>query len=365
MSGMHRVALKQLGEPPRPVFLDTTAGFETNVDAIVEKAVEYYAHHLQTELKVARYRHQANTSPADTAAAVTAIRGANLIFAGPGSPTYAIRQWRDSPVWQAVEERFQAGADILFASAASISLGRYSLPVYEIYKAGEDPFWADGLDLLGHFGLNLAVVPHFDDSSGGENYDSRFCYMGAKRFDILQQCLPPDVTILGIDAYTGVCFDPATRMATVSGQSGITLIGSHGRERYETGAQIPFEAFSGGARENVTTFNAAEVVQGYGSADDVDASDDPVQALQDHINHIDKLTGNEKLDLLVMLQQVTAQSSPASEATEGALVDLVLELRKALREAKRFDLADKARDVLVEAGFEIQDTPEGAKWTRR
>ena len=48
MSGLHRAALRQLGEPPRPVFLYTTAGFETNVDAIVEKAVEYYAHHLQT-----------------------------------------------------------------------------------------------------------------------------------------------------------------------------------------------------------------------------------------------------------------------------------------------------------------------------
>jgi cysteinyl-tRNA synthetase len=189
--------------------------------------------------------------------------------------------------------------------------------------------------------------------------------MGARRFDVLQQRLPEDVTILGIDAYTAVCFDPTTRQATISGQGGITLIGGHGRERYESGTTMPFEAFTGGARENVTTYNAAEVVQGYGSADDADAAGDPVQALQEHINHIDKLTGNEKLDLLVMLQQVTSQASPASEATEGSLVELVLELRKALREAKRFDLADRARDVLVEAGFEIQDTPEGAKWTRR
>jgi hypothetical protein len=365
MSGLHRAALKQLGEPPRPVFLDTTAGFETNVDAIVEKAVEYYAHHLQTDLKVARYRHQGNASATETAAAVAAIRGANLIFAGPGSPTYAIRQWRDSPVWQAVTERFQAGADILFASAASISLGLYSLPVYEIYKAGDDPFWADGLDLLGYFDIKMAVVPHFDDSSGGENYDSRFCYMGARRFDILQQRLPADVTILGIDAYTAICFDPTSQQATVSGQGGVTLIGGHGRERIESGSTLPFSAFSGGARENVTTYKAEEVAVGYGSADDADGSDDPATALQAAISQMDKLTGNEKLDLLVLLQQMQSQASPASEATEGALVELVLELRKALREAKRFDLADKARDVLVETGFEVQDTPEGAKWTRR
>src|SRR5690606_383196 len=108
-----------------------------------------------------------------------------------------IRHWRGSPVWEAVVQRFEEGADLFFASAASICLGRYSLPVYEIYKAGEDPYWVDGLDLLGKLGLNLAVIPHYDDSSGGENYDSRFCYMGAKRFDTLQGLLPADVSILG------------------------------------------------------------------------------------------------------------------------------------------------------------------------
>ena len=46
MSSLHRAALQKLGEPARPVFLDTTAGYETNVDAIAEKAVEYYAHHF-------------------------------------------------------------------------------------------------------------------------------------------------------------------------------------------------------------------------------------------------------------------------------------------------------------------------------
>jgi hypothetical protein len=83
-------------------------------------------------------------------------------------------------VWEAVVQRFEEGADVFFASAASISLGRWALPVYEIYKAGSDPFWEDGLDLLSYYGLNVAVVPHFDDQSGGENYDSRFCYMGAR-----------------------------------------------------------------------------------------------------------------------------------------------------------------------------------------
>ena len=149
MSPQHRAALGQVAGPPRAVFLDTPAGFETNVDAIVTKAVEYYDHHLQHRLAVARYRHRDHTTPADLAEAVATIRASNLIFAGPGSPTYAIRQWRESPVWAAVVDQFDAGADVLFASAASITVGRYALPVYEIYKAGEDPFWTEGLDLLG------------------------------------------------------------------------------------------------------------------------------------------------------------------------------------------------------------------------
>jgi cysteinyl-tRNA synthetase len=76
------------------------------------------------------------------------------------------------------------------------------------------------------------------------------------------------------------------------------------------------------------------------------------------------MTGNEKVDLLAKLQSLGDVSAGPSE-TENALVDLVLELRQGLRDARRFDLADRARDALVDAGFEVQDTPEGARWSRR
>ena len=363
MSSLHRAALQRLGEPPRPVFLDTAAGFETNVDAIAEKAVEYYAHHLQTELKVAPYRHRERASPEETAAAVAAIRESNLVFAGPGSPTYAIRQWRDSPVWDAVVQRFREGADILFASAASISLGRYSLPVYEIYKAGEDPYWAEGLDLMGELGLNLAVMPHYDDSSGGDNYDSRFCYMGAERFDALQGLLPADVCILGIDAYTAICFDPKTNTAKVSGNGGVTVLGEGGSRRFEGGSELPFDAFRAGSREVVQTFEPGERATGYEFSDEGEEAGGPLEELTAAISKNSSMTGNEKVDLLAKLHSLGDLSAGPSE-TEDQLVDLVLELRQGLRESKRFDLADKARDVLVDSGFEVQDHPDGARWSR-
>ena len=362
MSSIHRSAIKRLGEAPRAVFLDTTAGFETNVDAISAKAVEYYAHHLQTDLTIASYRHREQSSTDEVATAVAAIRNANLIFAGPGSPTYAIRQWQDSPVWQAVIESFEAGADLLFASAASIALGRYALPVYEVYKAGEDPFWADGLDLMSELGLQLAIVPHYDDHSGGDNYDSRFCYMGAQRFDVLQEKLPPEVTILGIDAYTCVCFDPSTRTATVAGQGGITLIGENGVSRYEDGSAAPFDGFHSRAREVVQTLDSTPLASGYEHSDE---APDAGGELAQYIEGLDALTGNQKVDLLARLKALQTRPDAAAEETEGQLLDLVIELREALRAEKRFDMADKARELLTELGFEIGDTPQGARWSRR
>jgi hypothetical protein len=303
-------------------------------------------------------------APSQIATAVSVIRDSNLIFAGPGSPTYAIRQWRDSPVWQAVTESFEGGADLLFASAASIALGRYAVPVYEVYKAGEDPFWADGLDLMSRLGLCVAIVPHFDDSSGGENYDSRFCYMGAKRFDALQERLPADVTIVGIDAYTGICFDPSSSSASVSGQGGITLIGEDGVKRYEAGAVLPFEAFRSGARGVVPTYDAAKALSGYEFTDE--ASDgDPMHEIARYVEGLGSLTGNQKVDLLARLQALHDSAGNSSPETEDHLVELVIELREALRGAKRYDLADKARDLLDSLGIELNDTPQGTNWTRK
>jgi hypothetical protein len=242
------------------------------------------------------------------------------------------------------------------------------LPVYEIYKAGEDPFWMDGLDLLGKFGIHVAVVPHFDDASGGENYDTRFCYLGAQRFDLMQELLPPDVAILGVDAYTAVCFDPATQEATVSGQSGITLIGDGEQRRFESGSRVPFGEFRSSSRTMVHTFDPAHTISGYAQGDEEPSdggSDDPMTALTEIIEGLPSLNHDERVEVLARLHVLRQRLASTPAANESPLVDLVLELREALRSAKRFDLADKARQTLSELGFEIGDTAGGATWSRR
>jgi hypothetical protein len=346
------------------VFLDTTAGFETNIDAIVKKAIEYYRHHLQTELRVARYRHAKGVSTAETAAAISEIRAADFFFAGPGSPTYAIKQWRDSPVWEAIVRQFDAGAHTLFASAAAITLGRFSLPVYEIFKAGHDPFWEDGLDLLGRLGLKVAVVPHFNDTSGGENFDSRFCYVGARRFDMLQEQLPPDVTILGIDAYTAVTLDPRTESVAVAGQGGITIISGGAPVHYESGSTIPFSACHSSARKVAPTVSEEKIYGGYEYSDER-GPEPALDSISAYLESLDSLAEKEKIQLMAQVQRLREEQSSHTPGHEDALVDLILELRAALRELGRYDLADRARDVLTDLGFAIGDAPKGSTWTRR
>jgi len=365
MSRVHREVLAGVAGPPRPVFLDTTAGYESNVDAIVQKALDYYRHYLQLDLKVASFRHRDREAPSRVAAAIAAVRDANLIFAGPGSPTYAVRHLRGSPVWDAVVRQFESGADLLFASAASISLGCKSMPVYEMFKVGEDPHWVEGLDLFGRLGLRLAIVPHFDDSSGGENFDSRYCYVGAERFDTLQSLLPADVTIVGIDAYTAVTFDPRQETARVHGQSAITLIGDGESRRYPAGETVPFSAFSSSERRMVTTFDPSHAVSGYEFSDNPASGDsDVVSPLVDFVEALSSIDPAKRLELLSLLEALRQRITPQS-SIEGALLDLLVELRSALRTQKQFQLADRARDALAELGVDIGDSPQGSTWTRR
>ena len=78
------------------------------------------------------------------------------------------------------------GAAVTFASAAALTLGVATVPVYEVYKAGATPSWAQGLDLLSEVGLTVALIPHYDNAEGG-NHDTHFCYMGERRLRMLER----------------------------------------------------------------------------------------------------------------------------------------------------------------------------------
>jgi hypothetical protein len=105
MARVHRRIIQRNADKLSAVFIDTPAGFELNSAAIAQKAREYFREQFECELMVASFTHAASTTLDEVTAALTALRTANYIFAGPGSPTYAVvsgktrhylRQWLPS-----------------------------------------------------------------------------------------------------------------------------------------------------------------------------------------------------------------------------------------------------------------------------
>ena len=116
------------------------------------------------------------------------------------------------------------GATLALASAAVIAISALALPVYEIYKAGQDLHWQPGLDLFGAYGLKLVFVPHWNNAEGGAELDTSRCFMGRSRFEELLALLPPDATVVGIDEHTALAADLDTGTAEVMGAGDVTVL---------------------------------------------------------------------------------------------------------------------------------------------
>src|SRR3954451_4612587 len=89
----HRAIFERVGERPA-VLLDTPYGFQSNADDISARAIGYFAASVGRPVTVVPWR---TTPPPGLARerAVAALAGAGWVFAGPGSPTFTLRQWRD------------------------------------------------------------------------------------------------------------------------------------------------------------------------------------------------------------------------------------------------------------------------------
>ena len=115
-----------------------------------------------------------------------------------------------------------------------------TVPVYEVYKVGEDPRWVAGLDLLGPLGLAVALIPHYDNAEGG-THDTRFCYLGEERLAGLEDELPEGIFVLGVDEHTALCLDLDARTAAVAGHGGVTVRARGRSARIESGADLPID----------------------------------------------------------------------------------------------------------------------------
>ncbi len=220
----HEYVFRQLGTPVDVAILDTPAGFETNAVQVVERIAEFLRRSLTNYRPTIDLVHatRADAGTNDSAALAALLR-ANYLFAGPGSPSYAVRHLRDSLAFEYLCARWQAGAALVTASAASLALSRWTIPVYEIFKAGHDPHWIEGLNMLERIDMSLAIVPHWNNTEGGREADFTRCFMGAERFAVLRASLDPAVTILGIDEQTSVLLDATAGEGRVFGAGTVTI----------------------------------------------------------------------------------------------------------------------------------------------
>lgn len=219
--------VRDLQGPVRIALMETPAGFELNSALVVGRVGEFMASRLQNYkpvVDVVAARKKGSFFDPNNAAIITPLLHANMIFMGPGSPTYAIRQLKDTLAWDVIRARHRLGATLIFASAATISVGAHVLPVYEIYKVGQDVHMVEGLNLFADFGLHISFVPHWNNAEGGVDLDTSRCFIGMDRFAEWCKLLPDENTTLGLDEHTGIILDFEKGVCEISGVSSISLV---------------------------------------------------------------------------------------------------------------------------------------------
>jgi hypothetical protein len=246
---------------------------------------------------------------------------ANYIFLGPGSPTYAVRNLLGTLALEYLKELHKAGAVLCFASAAASAAGAKVLPVYEIFKAGSDLYWADGLNIFDPFGLELAIVPHWNNTEGGVNLDTSRCYMGRRRMSRLKRLLPASTAVLGIDEHTALIFDLVEGQALVLGKGTITIESRAGETGYSAGQSLPLTELG------------------------------PYQ-----------LPALAPTKLPARARLLEPRGDLAALPAEVARL---IGLREQARRVGDWAWADALRQQIVDMGFRIQDTREGPLWRHK
>jgi hypothetical protein len=394
MVEVHKGLLSGLPGAPKAVFLDTPAGFQMNVHQIYLKAVEYFSNRVQHPLDLSSFRSGEGISGFEAEEAFHILRESNYIFIGPGSPTYALRHWRDSPIPEIFYQCVCKGGCLVAASAAALTLGRYTLPVYEIYKVGQQLHWVEGLDILGRFGFDLVVIPHWNNSEGG-NHDTRFCYMGEPRFRRLEALFTERVPVIGLDEHTACILDFASGEAEVKGLGSITLHSADTEMIFQTGDRFslddlpqkktvagskvradPSDKARGESHGNGETFQ--ERIQKTEAAfyDGLEGND--YQAATKALLELDQFVWQslkvqekeaplaqcrKKIRELIFSLGMKNEASPPDRAECLApLIEALLQLRQDFREKKQWLEADTVRDILGQAAITVEDTPDGPQW---
>jgi peptidase E len=394
MTSVHQELVARVRHPSlNAILLDTPFGFQENANELAARITAFFREHVGCEITPVSFRHSGRATPLEVEQFLRSISDANYVFAGPGSPTYAIRHWRNHGVRDLLVEKVARGGCLAFASAAAIGLGAYALPVYEIYKVGDDPSWTEGLDVLGAIGVRCAVIPHYNNREGG-THDTRFCWMGEPRLRLLESMLPDDVVILGIDEHTACIIDVEAQTVTVRGTGGVMLRHRGMERRWERTTfalselqsidqppTSPRPALPQRGRGNDSAKEGViEPTRAWGASGrdalarrDVEGMVAAILEMESVLHEWSPDLGGtderergraELRQLVVRLGEMVRGGAQAGIRDQlEPLVDVLLSLRGEARREQRFHDADRLREVLAQVGVEVEDTPTGTGWS--
>ncbi len=391
----HKMLLARNKPDEKVLFLDTPAGFQGNVDLIADRAVKHFEQKVRHCMAVASFKAAGTATSSEVDRLHHQLSEAGFVLIGPGSPTYTVRQLKETPVPALLSAMVTRGGCLVAASAAALSVGSHTLPVYEIYKVGEDLHWVEGMNVLGSLGLDLVVVPHWNNAEGG-NHDTRFCYMGEERFRALENKLPPGANIVGLDEHTACILNFSSREAFVEGIGQVTIRRHGEEERYKRGEKIAFDQLLG-----VSDFTFNSTGEDYASPIPAEEKTEPETPFWDQMHSIetafnrsleafdlvaittllldaDRLLWQAQLDLenpefvsqgrelyremIVLAGTGIEQSAKVIPAKFKDLVDALIKLREQHRQEKQWPQADQIRGLLKSVGVVLEDTEEGPRW---
>jgi len=363
----HQQILAALGKVDRLklTILDTPFGFQENADDLTNKLIDFFTQSVGATPKAISLRNVSVTGAA-LGEAVNSIRESDWLFAGPGSPSYALKVWHALGVSPHFDEVLVDGTVVL-ASAAALTAGSHTIPVYEMYKVGDEPHWLPGLNLIErHTGMPAAIIPHYDNADGA-NHDTRFCYIGERRLRVMESLLPPEVFIIGVDEHTGIRFDLDERTAHVFGRGTMT-IRHHGESwTVSSGESATFEDIISHTGSTIMLGEPAPLfkVDPHKVEELLDAGkvSDAVDALL-NLDELDRDTETRAAvhSLVTRLGHIAASPKVDIMSVIGPYVDALLQARQAARAGGRWDDADAIRDQLMEMKVTIQDTKDGSSW---
>lgn len=315
-------------EPLHVSVLETPAGFELNASIVAARVGDFLKTRLQNykpTIDLIPARKQGTEFSPNNIEILKPLLRANIIFMGPGSPTYLARQLHGSLAWDIIRARHRLGATLIFSSAATISVGAWVLPVYEIYKVGEDVHAKEGLNFFSDLGMDLSFVPHWNNAEGGTDLDTSRCFVGIERFDQWLKLLPPENILVGLDEHSGIIMDFEKGTCDVHGVSSVSVVKNTSMEMFPAGAKFSLNELG--------NFNLS----------------DPIE----------KGIRPEVWEMVLNASKAIDEETPPDEALK------MLEQRKDARARKDFAESDRLRGQIAELGWIVQDGKDGQKLVKR